>query len=66
MRRPQQVSTYSEEILHRAVDRREALQLSSEDDLFGNGHPPDSVVALALAYQAFKSGRQPGDYGITI
>ena len=29
MRRPQQVSTYSEEILHRAVDRREALQLSS-------------------------------------
>ena len=29
MRRPQQVSAYSEEILYRAVYRREALQLSS-------------------------------------
>ena len=37
-----------------------------EDDLFGNGHPPDSVVALALAYHALKSGRRPGDYGVTI
>ena len=37
-----------------------------EDDLFGSGHPPDTVVAMALAYHAFKTGRQPGDYGITI
>ena len=37
-----------------------------EEDLFGSGHPPDSVVALALAYHAFKSGRRPGDYGVTI
>ena len=25
-----------------------------EDDLFGSGHPPDTVVAMALAYHAFK------------
>ena len=37
-----------------------------EDDLFGSGHPPDTVVAMALAYHAFKTGRQPGDYGVTI
>ena len=37
-----------------------------EDDLFGSGHPPDTVVAMALAYHAFKAGRQPGDYGVTI
>ena len=37
-----------------------------EDDLFGSGHPPDTVVAMALAYHAFKTGRQPGDYGITL
>ncbi len=37
-----------------------------EDDLFGSGHPPDTVVALAMAYHAFKTGRRPGDYGITI
>ena len=37
-----------------------------EDDLFGSGHPPDTVVALALAYHAFKTGRRPGDYGVTI
>ena len=37
-----------------------------EDDLFGNGHPPDTLVAMALAYHAFKTGRQPGDYGVTI
>ena len=30
-----------------------------EDDLFGSGHPPDTVVALALAYHAFKRGRRP-------
>ncbi len=36
------------------------------DDLFGKGHPPDTVVAMALAYHAFRTGRQPGDYGITI
>ena len=36
------------------------------DDLFGNGHPPDTVVAMALAYHAFRTGRQPGDYGVTI
>ena len=29
-----------------------------EDDLFGSGHPPDTVVAMALAYHAFKTGRQ--------
>ena len=32
-----------------------------EDDLFGSGHPPDTVVALALAYHAFKTGRRPSD-----
>ena len=37
-----------------------------EDDLFGSGHPPDTVVAMALAYHAFKTGRQPGDYGFTL
>ena len=37
-----------------------------EDDLFGSGHPPDTVVAMALAYHAFKTGRRPGDYGITM
>ena len=37
-----------------------------EDDLFGRGHPPDTVVAMALAYHAFKTGRRPGDYGITL
>ena len=26
----------------------------------------DAVVALAMAYHAFKTGRRPGDYGITI
>ncbi len=36
------------------------------DDLFGKGHPPDTVVAMALAYHAFRTGRQPGDYGVTI
>ena len=37
-----------------------------EDELFGRGHPPDTVVAMALAYHAFKTGRQPGDLGITL
>ena len=37
-----------------------------EDELFGSGHSPDTVVAMALAYHAFKTGRQPGDYGFTI
>ena len=37
-----------------------------EDDLFGSRHPPDTVVAMALASHAFKTGRQPGDYGITL
>ena len=32
-----------------------------EDDLFGSGHPPETVVALALAYHAFKTGRWPSD-----
>ena len=32
-----------------------------EDDLFGSGHPPDTVVALALAYHAFKAGRWPNE-----
>ena len=32
-----------------------------EDDLFGSGHPPDTVVALALAYHAFTTGRRPSD-----
>ena len=26
-----------------------------EDDLFGSGHPPDTVVAMALAYHAFQA-----------
>ena len=30
------------------------------------GHPPDTVVAMALAYHAFKTGRQPGDLGFTL
>lgn len=38
----------------------------SVDDLYGNGHPPDTVVACALAYHAYKTGRRPGDYGISI
>ena len=37
-----------------------------EDDLFGSGHPADTLVAMALAYHAFKTGRRPGDYGVTI
>ena len=36
------------------------------EDLFGGGHPPDTVVACALAYYAFRTQRAPGDYGITI
>ena len=36
------------------------------DDVFGSGHPPDTVVAMALAYHAFREARGPGDYGITI
>ena len=32
-----------------------------EDDLFGSGHPPEAVVALALAYHAFTTGRRPSD-----
>ena len=32
-----------------------------EDDLFESGHPPDTVVALALAYHAFTTGRRPSD-----
>ncbi len=38
----------------------------SVDALFGNDHPPDTVVACALAYHAFRTGRAPGDHGITI
>ena len=30
------------------------------DDVFGRGHPPDTVVAMALAYHAFREGRAPG------
>ena len=37
-----------------------------EDDLCGSGHPPETVVAMALASHAFKTGRQLGDYGITL
>lgn len=36
------------------------------EDLFGSGHPPDTVVACALAFHAFRNRRAPGDYGITI
>ena len=32
-----------------------------EDDLFGSGHPPETVVAMALAYHAFTTGRWPSD-----
>ena len=32
-----------------------------EDDLFGSGHPPETVVAMALAYHAFQTGRRPSD-----
>ena len=36
------------------------------DDVFGSGHPPDTVVAMALAYHASREARAPGDYGITL
>ena len=36
------------------------------DDVFGSGHPPDTAVAMALAYHAFREARGPGDYGITL
>ena len=36
------------------------------EELFGGGHPPDTVLACALAYHAFRTQRAPGDYGITI
>ena len=36
------------------------------EDVFGPGHPPDTVVAMALAYHAFREARAPGDYGVTI
>ena len=36
------------------------------DDVFGSGHPHDTVVAMALAYHAFREARVPGDYGVTI
>ena len=32
-----------------------------EDDLFGNGHPPETVVALAFTDHAFTTGRRPSD-----
>ena len=32
-----------------------------EDDLFGSGHPPETVVALALAAHVFTTGRRPSD-----
>ncbi len=38
----------------------------TEEDLFYGGHPPDTLVAMALAYHAFKTGREPGDFGISI
>jgi hypothetical protein len=34
-------------------------------DLFHGGHPPDSVVAMALAYYAWRHGRARGDLGIS-
>ena len=36
------------------------------EDVFGSGHPPDTVVAMVLAYHAFREARAPGDYGVTI
>ena len=32
-----------------------------EDDLFGSGHSPETLVALALAYHVFQTGRRPID-----
>ena len=32
-----------------------------EDDLFGSGHPPETVVALAFTDHAFTTGRRPSD-----
>ena len=32
-----------------------------EDDLFGSGHPPETVVALAFTDHAFTTGRRPID-----
>ena len=36
-----------------------------EDDLFGSGHPPDTVVAMAVASHAFKAGA-PADLALRI
>ena len=33
------------------------------DDGFGSGHPPDTVVAMALAYHAFREARAPAITG---
>jgi hypothetical protein len=60
----------------RAVDRGDIIcpriepyytehKFCAVDDLFGNGHPPDSVVAMALAYHAFRTVRAPGDLGMS-
>ena len=65
------------DLADRAIERHEIVcpridafytehKYCGEDDLFGSGHPPDTLVAMALAYHAFKTGRQPGDYGVTI
>ena len=41
-------------------------RLCRVDDVFGSGHPPDTVVAMALAYHAFREACAPGDYGVTL
>ena len=39
--------------------RTDLFRCCGEDDLFGSGHPPETVVAPALASHAFKTGRRP-------
>ena len=41
--------------------RTDLSRCYGEDDLFGSGHPPETVVALTLASHAFKTGRRPSD-----
>ena len=53
-------------MLSMAGSRRAGAQFCRVDDVFGSGHPPDTVVAMALAYHTFREARAPGDFGVTI
>jgi hypothetical protein len=41
-------------------------RLCSVNDLYGSGHLPDSICAMALAYRAAKTGRPNGDTGLSL